>query len=85
MVKIALVLTSLMEVVDGLQYSSLTINVQLGSSQDIHWATQEHLLIAGILRISAIMLVGCVCHFVCLSVCLFVFVYPAAATPFQRS
>ena len=41
------------------------------------------LLIAGILRISAIMLVGCVCHSVCLSVC--VFVYPVAATPFQRS
>ena len=31
------------------------------------------LLIAGILRISAIMLVGCVCHSVCLSVCLFVY------------
>ena len=45
------------------------------------------LLIAGILRISAIMFVGCVCHSVCLSVCLFVcvFVYPVAATPFQRS
>ena len=45
------------------------------------------LLIAGILRISAIMLVGCVCHSVCLSVRLFVcvFVYPVAATPFQRS
>ena len=45
------------------------------------------LLIAGILRISAIMLVSCVCHSVCLSVCLFVcvFVYPVAATPFQRS
>ena len=36
------------------------------------------LLIAGILQISAIMLVGCVCHSVCLCVCLFV--YPVVAT-----
>ena len=42
-VKIALVLPSLMGIVDGLQSSSLTKNVQLGSSQDFHWTTQEHL------------------------------------------
>ena len=42
-VKIALVRPSLTGIVDGLQSSSLAINVNLGSSQDFDWATQEHL------------------------------------------
>ena len=42
-VKIALVQPSLMEIVEGLRSSSLTINVKLGSSQDFDWATQEHI------------------------------------------
>ena len=42
-VKIVLVVESLMGIADGLQSSNLTINVQLGSSQDYDWATQEHL------------------------------------------
>ena len=41
--KIALVLPSLMGIVDGLRSSSVDINVQLGSSQDFDYATQEHL------------------------------------------
>ena len=40
-VKIALVLQNFMGIVNGLQSSSLTINVQLCSSQDFDWATQE--------------------------------------------
>ena len=36
-VKIALVLPSLMVIVDGLKSSSLAMNVQLGSSQDFGW------------------------------------------------
>ena len=42
-VKIALVLPSLMGIVDGLQSSSVTMNVKLGSRLDFDWATQEHL------------------------------------------
>ena len=42
--KIALVLSSLMGFVDGLQSSSLAINIQLGSNQGFDWETQEHLL-----------------------------------------
>ena len=45
-VKIALVLPSLMRIVDGLQSSSLTMNVQLGSSEDFDWDTEEHLFYA---------------------------------------
>ena len=45
-VKIALVLPSLMGIVDGPQSSSLAmLNVQLGSSQDFDRATQEHFLL----------------------------------------
>ena len=32
-----------LEIVDGLKSSSLAINVQLSSSQDFDWATEEHL------------------------------------------
>ena len=42
-VKIVLSLSSFIGIVDGLQSSSLTINVQLGLSQDFDWASQEHL------------------------------------------
>ena len=42
-VKIALVLPSLMGIVDRLQSSCLVVNVQLGSSQDLDWITEEHL------------------------------------------
>ena len=43
-VKIARVLPSLMGIIDdGLQSSSIAVNVSLDSSQDFDWANQEHL------------------------------------------